>query len=78
MIYADKPSVSLVSVAHDGKHVLVPFAMEDSGRLGNHAHAFLLDLALVVVRVVRYNRPVRLDSAGGTFKGEEVVQASWV
>ena len=34
-----------VSCKHGGDHVLVPFAMEDGGTLGAHAHTLLKTLA---------------------------------
>ena len=40
---ADSPQ--LVAVAVGGRHTFVPFAMEDGGRLGAHAHATLKLLA---------------------------------
>ena len=35
--YADKTSARPVGRIHGGKHTLVPFAIEDGGRLGAHA-----------------------------------------
>ncbi len=37
----DKSSVELIAAIHGGPHVLVPFAIEDGGRLGAHALAYL-------------------------------------
>jgi hypothetical protein len=34
---------------HGGRHVLVPFAIEDGGMLGAHAHALLRALAKVAL-----------------------------
>jgi hypothetical protein len=34
---------------HGGPHVLVPFAVEDGGRLGAHAHALLRAMATVAL-----------------------------
>ena len=45
--YADRASASPSSIAHGGPHVLVPFAIEDGGRLGAHAHVFLLEIPVV-------------------------------
>jgi hypothetical protein len=42
---ADKMSTQPISVVHGGPHVLVPFAIEDGGRLGAHAQALLRSLA---------------------------------
>ena len=39
--YADKVSERLATKIHGGRHTLVPFAVEDGGRLGAHVHAFL-------------------------------------
>ena len=37
--YADKISERPAAKIHGGRHTLVPFAIEDCGRLGAHAHA---------------------------------------
>ena len=42
---ADELSSQPVSCKHGGDHVFVPFAMEDGGTLGAHAHALLKTLA---------------------------------
>jgi hypothetical protein len=42
---ADKTSSQPISAAHGGPHILVPFAIEDGGRLGAHAQALLRSLA---------------------------------
>ena len=36
-LYADKISKRSVARTHGGRHTLVPFAVEDGGRLGAHA-----------------------------------------
>ena len=41
---ADEMSSQPVSCKHGGDHVFVPFAMEDGGTLGAHAHALLKTL----------------------------------
>ena len=41
----DADSPHPVAVAAGGRHTFVPFAMEDGGRLGAHAHATLKLLA---------------------------------
>jgi hypothetical protein len=38
-----------ISAAHGGPHVLVPFAIEDGGRMGAHAQALLRSLALAAL-----------------------------
>ena len=42
---ADKASSQPISAIHGGPHILVPFAVEDGGRLGAHAQALLRALA---------------------------------
>ena len=42
---ADRTSSQPISVVHGGPHILVPFAIEDGGRLGAHAQALLRSLA---------------------------------
>jgi len=42
---ADRTSTQPISGIHGGPHILVPFALEDGGRLGAHAHALLRALA---------------------------------
>ena len=42
---ADMTSRQPIAVAHGGPHILVPFAIEDGGRMGAHAHALLVALA---------------------------------
>jgi hypothetical protein len=41
----DKDSPHPVSASHGGRHMLIPFAMEDGGRIGAHGHATLRMLA---------------------------------
>ncbi len=55
--YADKSSERPVARIHGGLHTLVPFAVEDGGRLGAHAQAFLRILAERAVRQGRRSRP---------------------
>ena len=38
-----------VASIHGGPHVLVPFALEDGGRLGAHAHALLRSFATLAI-----------------------------
>ena len=42
---ADADSPNPVSTCHGGRHTLVPFAMEDGGRIGAHGQAVLRMLA---------------------------------
>ena len=42
---ADRTSTQPISVIHGGPRILVPFALEDGGRLGTHAQALLRVLA---------------------------------
>ena len=43
--HADKTSRQPIAAMHGGPHILVPFAIEDGGRLEDHAHALLRALA---------------------------------
>jgi hypothetical protein len=47
--YADKSSTDPVASIHGGPHVLVPFALEDGGRLGAHAHTLLRSFATLAI-----------------------------
>jgi hypothetical protein len=77
--YGDKAFISLVYVANCGRYILVPFTMEDKGRFGAHAHAFLLGLARMAIKVRRHNRPLCMDSFGGILKGAKVTPVSpWI
>ncbi len=44
-LLADRTSRQPISVVNGGPHILVPFAIEDGGRLGAHAQALLRALA---------------------------------
>ena len=55
--YTDKSSVEPVASIHGGPHVLVPFALEDGGRLGAHAQALLRSFATLAIEKGR--RPPR-------------------
>ena len=59
--YADEVSERPVAKIHGGRHTLVPFAVEDGGRLGAHAQAFLRSL---VERAVRQGRRSRAQTRG--------------
>jgi len=54
--YADKVSERHVARIHGGLHTLIPFAVENGGRLGAHAQAFLHMLAERAVRQGRRSR----------------------
>ena len=45
----DRTSNQPISLLHGGPHILVPFAIEDGGRLGAHAHALLKALAITTL-----------------------------
>jgi hypothetical protein len=45
----DEDSLHPMSVLHGGRHMLIPFAMEDGGRIGAHGQAALRMLAEYVV-----------------------------
>ena len=47
--YTDMTSNQSIALIHGGPHVLVPFAMEDGGRLGAHALVLLRSLAIVTL-----------------------------
>ena len=48
-LYVDRTSHQPIAAVHGGPHVLVPFAVEDGGRLGAHALALLKALATVAL-----------------------------
>ena len=48
---------------------MVPFAVEDGGLLGAHAHTFLRTLAERTVRQGRKSRPTSLDPGGNVARG---------
>jgi hypothetical protein len=77
--YADKSSERLVARVHGGLHTLVPFAVEDGGRMGAHAHSFLRTLAERNVRHGRKSRLSSLDPSGIVVRGDGATQVSlWV
>jgi hypothetical protein len=49
MFLADKASGQPISAVHGGPHILVPFAVEDGGRLGAHTQALLRALAIAAL-----------------------------
>ncbi len=46
---ADRTSTQPISAIHGGPHILVPFALEDGGRLGAHAQTLLRALAITTM-----------------------------
>ena len=77
--YADKTSERPVAKIHGGLHTLVPFAVEDGGRLGAHAQAFLRALAERAVGQGRRSRPPLRDLTGSVVRGDGATQVSlWV
>ncbi len=77
--YADKTSERPVARPHGGLHTLVPFAVEDGGRLGAHAQAFLRALAERAVAQGRMSRPPLRDPSGCVVRGDGATQVSlWV
>jgi hypothetical protein len=77
--YADKTSERPVAKIHGGLHTLVPFAVEDGGRLGAHAQAFLRALAERAVEQGRRSRPPLRDPTGSVVRGDGATQVSlWV
>ncbi len=70
--YAGKISERHVARIHGGLHTLVPFAVEDVGRLGAHAQAFLRTLA-------ERSRPPSRDPSGNVVRSDGVAHVSlWV
>ena len=67
--YADKISERPTAKIHGGRHTLVPFAVEDGGKLGAHAQAFLRSLAERAVRQGRRTEGAapRLVTQAGQF-----------
>ncbi len=51
----DEDSANQVSVNHGGRHMLIPFAMEDGGRIGAHGQAALRMLAEYDVAKGKYD-----------------------
>ena len=56
---ADRISSHPIATPHGGPHVLVPFAMEDGGRLGANAQALLRTLAVTAIAKGRSPRAAR-------------------
>jgi len=77
--YADKTSERPVARIHARKHTLVPFAVEDGGRLGAHAQAFLRTLAERVVQHGRRSRAPSRDPSGMVLRIDGATHVSlWV
>jgi len=77
--YADKVAERPVARIHGGMHTLIPFAVEDGGRLGAHAQAFLRSLAERAVRQGRRSRPAMRDPSGAVVRSDGATQVSlWV
>ena len=75
--YADKTSARHIAKIHGGMmHTLLPFAVEDGGRLGAHAHAFLRSLAERVVRQGRGSRFPARDPIGNILRSDWASQVS--
>jgi hypothetical protein len=78
-LYADKISERHVAKIHGERHTLVPFAVEDGGRLGAYAHSFLLSLSERAVRQGRKSRTPSRDSSGAILRSDGATQVSlWV
>jgi hypothetical protein len=77
--YADKASERPVARIHGGLHTLIPFAVEDGGRLGAHAQAFLHSLAKRAVRQGRRSRAQLRDPGGNVSRGDGATHVSlWI
>ncbi len=77
--YVDRTSDRPVAKIHGGMHTLAPFAVEDGGRLGAHAHAFLRSLARRVVRGSKRSRSPAHDLGGDIFRSDGATHVSlWV
>ncbi len=77
--YADKATERPVARIHGGRHTLIPFAVEDGGRLGAHAQSFLHSLAERAVRQGRRSRPQLRDPGGNILRSDGATQVSlWV
>jgi hypothetical protein len=74
--YAEKTSERHVARIHGGLHTLIPFAVEDGGRLGAHAQAFLRTLAERAVRQGRRSRAQLRDPGGNVLRSDGATQVS--
>ncbi len=78
-LYTDMTTERPEARIHGGLHTLVPFAVEDGGRLGAHAQAFLRTLAERAVRQGRRSRLPVYDPSGAVGRGDGATQVSlWV
>jgi len=77
--YADKASERPVARIHGGLHTLIPFAVDDGGRLGAHAQTFLHSLAERAVRQGRRSRAQLRDPGENISRGDGATHVSlWV
>ena len=77
--YADKTSERPVAKIHGGLHTLVLFAVEDGGRLGAHAQAFLCTLAERAIRQGRRSHAQLRDPGRDVLRNDGATQVSlWV
>jgi hypothetical protein len=77
--YADKTSERPATRIHGGRHTLVPFAVEDGGRLGAHALPLLRALAERAFHQGRRSRPALCDPNGVIIRSDDASQVSlWV
>jgi hypothetical protein len=74
--YADKTCERPIAKIHGGRHTLVPFAVEDGGRLGAHAQSFLRTLAERAVRQGRMSRAPSRDLNGAILRSDGATQVS--
>jgi len=74
--YADKTSERHVARIHGGLHTLIPFAVEDGGRLGAHAQAFLCTLAERAVRQGWRSRAQLRGPGGNVLRSDGATQVS--
>ena len=77
--YADKTSERPIARIHGGLHTLIPFAMDDGGRLEAHAQAFLCTLAERAVRQGRRSRAQLRGPGGNVLRSDGATQVPlWV
>jgi len=67
-LYADKISERPAAKINGGRYTLVRFAVENGGRLGAHAHAFLRSLAERADCQGRRSRAQTRDPGGTVFR----------
>jgi len=77
--FADKISERPAAMIQGGRHTLVPFAVEDGGRLGAYAHAFLRSLAERIVRQGRRSCAQARNPGGMVLRSDGATQVSlWI